>query len=182
MKSIDNIIIHHLFAGYEVNENSIYFGDVKMKTPQQHAQKILPLVIAQANGEVIQQYVETHGWLDCKEPTAFVDGCKYRVKPKTILVNGFEVPEPMREAPNDGVKYFFPNLSYNDYFWSHEWGNDGVDVRMLERGICHTTKEAAIAHAKAMLGINPNTDEQNGNSQGQGFVTRCVVIRPNGGE
>lgn len=127
-----------------------------MKTAQQHAQEILPLVTAQANGEVIQMYVGDE-WSDCMEPTAFVDGCKYRVKPKTILVNGFEVPEPMREAPNDGVKYFFPNLSYNDYFWRHEWENDRVDVRVLERGLCHSTKEAAIAHAKAMLGIDPNS-------------------------
>lgn len=126
-----------------------------MKTPQQHAQEILPLVTAQANSEVIQMYVGDE-WYDCMAPTAFVDGCKYRIKPRTIIVNGFEVPAPMREAPNDGVKYFFPNLSYNDYFWSHEWENDRVDVRVLERGLCHTTKEAAIAHAKAMLGISPH--------------------------
>lgn len=158
MKSIDSIIIHHLFADYEVNESEVYIGEHKMKTPQQHAQEILPLVTAQANGEVIQMYV--HGkWSECMEPIAFINGCKYRVKPKTILVNGFEVPEPMREAPNDGVKYFFPNLSYNDYFWSYGWDNDDVDVRMLERGLCHTTKEAAIAHAKAMLGINPKDGE-----------------------
>lgn len=127
-----------------------------MKTAQQHAQEILPLVTAQANGEVIQMYVGDE-WYDCMAPTAFVDGLKYRVKPKTILVNGFEVPEPMREAPKNGNKYFTHSLMAKEFNCGATWENDGVDVRMLERGLCHTTKEAAIAHAKAMLGIDPNS-------------------------
>lgn len=152
-----------------------------MKTPQQHAQEILPLVTAQANGEVLQMYVYGK-WSDCMEPIAFIDGCKYRVKPKTILVNGFEVPEPMREEPNQGEGYYYASISVGALYGFAAWTKHEADLIRLTRGICHTTKEAAIAHAKAMLGINPNTDEQNGNSQGQGFVTRCVVIRPNGGE
>lgn len=152
-----------------------------MKTPQQHAQEILPLVTAQANGEVIQMYVGDE-WSDCNEPTAFVDGCKYRIKPKTIMVNGFEVPEPMREDLNNFERYFTPSVGSDSLCNHHSWESDGYDKRHLSRGLIHLTKEAAIAHAKAMLGIDPNTDEQNGNSQGKGFVTRCVVIRPNGGE
>lgn len=126
-----------------------------MKTAQQHAQEILPLVTAQANGEVIQMYVFGK-WSDCMEPTAFVDGCKYRVKPKTILVNGFEVPEPMREEPELNDSYFTPQPVAEDMFFTARWTNHKIDSIRLSRGICHTTKEAAIAHAKAMLGIDPN--------------------------
>lgn len=129
-----------------------------MKTAQQHAQEILPLVTAQANGEVIQMYVGDE-WSDCKEPTAFVDGCKYRIKPKTILVNGFEVPEPMREKPKNGDKYFTPSLIANEFNCEAIWSSDSVDKGLFGRGICHTTKEAAIAHAKAMLGIDPKDGE-----------------------
>ena len=126
-----------------------------MKTAQQHAQEILPLVTAQANGEVIQMYV-CGKWHDCIAPTAFIDGCKYRVKPKTILVNGFEVPEPMREAPNDDVKYFIPSLRDDEFVDCHDWYGDSYDKRWLSRGMIHLNKDAAIAHAKSMLGIDPN--------------------------
>lgn len=129
-----------------------------MKTAQQHAQEILPLVTAQANGEVIQMYVGDE-WSDCKEPTAFVDGCKYRVKSKTILVNGFEVPEPMLEEPEHDQDYFYPIVSSGDFYGSAIWTKHKIDIMVLERGLCHTTKEAAIAHAKAMLGIDPKDGE-----------------------
>jgi len=129
-----------------------------MKTAQQHAQEILPLVTAQANGEVIQMYVGDE-WYDCMVPTAFVDGCKYRVKPKTILVNGFEVPEPMREAPDDGAKYFIPSINNDCFVGYHNFHGDRCDKRWLSRGLVHSTKSAAIAHAKAMLGIDPKDGE-----------------------
>lgn len=127
-----------------------------MKTAQQHAQEILPLVTAQANGEIIQMYVGDH-WSDCVEPTAFVNGCKYRVKPKMILVNGFEVPEPMRVKTTCKTEYFVASVRNDGYFEQYCWFDDSSDKKWLSRGICHTTKEAAIAHAKAMLGIDPNS-------------------------
>lgn len=127
-----------------------------MKTAQQHAQEILPLVTAQANGEVIQMYV-CDEWSDCKEPTAFVDGCKYRVKPKTILVNGFEVPEPMRVIPPIRDEFYLAATTINEFNICLNWTGFPSDELWLSRGLCHTTKEAAIAHAKAMLGIDPNS-------------------------
>lgn len=126
-----------------------------MKTAQQHAQEILPLVTAQANGEVIQMYVDDE-WYDCKAPTAFVDGCKYRVKPKTILVNGFEVPEPMREEPEVGSVCFVASINNPAFFYSIYWETISCNKTALSRGLIHSTKSAAIAHAKAMLGIDPN--------------------------
>jgi hypothetical protein len=130
-----------------------------MNAAQKHAQEILPLVTAQANGEVIQQYVDSNGWIDCTDPVAFVHGCKYRIKPRTIIVNGFEVPEPMRERPRDGDTYFCPHASSIDMYGFADWEECAVDLVRLKRGLCHSTKEAAIAHAKAMLGICPKDGE-----------------------
>jgi hypothetical protein len=131
-----------------------------MNAAQKHAQEILPLVKAQANGEVIQQYVESHGWIDCTEPTAFVNGCKYRTKPKTILVNGFEVPEPMRVAPESGRRhYHIPAIDDELFYLSFAWRGTTGEEMWLSRGLCHSTKEAAIAHAKAMLGVDPKDGE-----------------------
>ena len=36
--------------------------------------------------------------------------CRYRIKPRTITINGHEVPEPIRELPQDGVTVFWPSL------------------------------------------------------------------------
>ena len=83
----------------------------------------------------------------------------YKIKPKTIKVNGFEVPEPVKEELILGQYYFIPsptNFEVNDLFEDFSWDSDRHDKSFLDRGIIHLTKENAIAHAKAMLGINPN--------------------------
>lgn len=83
----------------------------------------------------------------------------YKIKPKTITVNGFEIPEPVREELILGQYYFIPsptNFEEEDLFEDYYWDSDRNDKSFLERGVIHLTKENAIAHAKAMLGIDPN--------------------------
>ena len=71
--------------------------------------------------------------------------------PKTININGIEVPEPLRVAPEFGTVYFYPLISNtNIHNYSH-WGDHSYDQRRLKHGFIHSTKEAAIAHAKALL-------------------------------
>ena len=80
------------------------------------------------------------------------------IKPiiKTIKVNGFDVPAPMSEAPEDEAKIFFPSISHDDFYDETYWQGAACDKLWLVRGVLHSTKSAAIAHAKAMLGIDPN--------------------------
>lgn len=75
---------------------------------------------------------------------------------KTIKVNGFDVPAPMSEAPMIDDGYFTPQTGYEVFYCANKWRSDGYDHRFLSRGLVHSTKSAAIAHAKAMLGIDPN--------------------------
>ena len=81
---------------------------------------------------------------------------EYRIKPKTIKVNGFDVPEPIHENPKIGSLYFIPSLESENLHITRRWDGQGFDSIRLSRNICHATKEAAIAHAKALLGIDPN--------------------------
>lgn len=80
------------------------------------------------------------------------------IKPiiKTIKVNGFDVPAPMSEAPKDGDEYFLPSINNDDFVDYHDWHGDRYDKCWISRGMLHSTKSAAISHAKAMLGIDPN--------------------------
>lgn len=79
---------------------------------------------------------------------------------KTIKVNGFDVPAPMSENIKAGDKYFFPAPAIERYFQHTYWDGGDFDKLNLARGTIHKTQESAIAHAKAMLGIDPNKDEK----------------------
>lgn len=129
---------------------------IKMKTPQEKAAELLPFVQALANGEKVMQSVDG---IEVESNGNFVYGLTYSIRPKVMLVNGFEVPESLREEPADGDFYFIPTVESNDFSDRMLWGSDEYDKRYLSRGLVHSTKEAAIAHAKAMLGIDPKGGE-----------------------
>jgi hypothetical protein len=84
---------------------------------------------------------------------------EFRVRKKTHVVNGFTVPEPLREMPELQSEYFVESAFDRLYYVS--WGccNDPADDRTFKRGIAHATKEGAIANCKARLGIDPYKDE-----------------------
>lgn len=75
-----------------------------------------------------------------------------RRKPQHIMVNGFKVPKPI--GLNCGqCEVWTPDLMSCGF--ASCWNVDGNISLALRLGIAHATKEAAIAHAKAMLGIDP---------------------------
>ncbi len=80
----------------------------------------------------------------------------FELAPRTHDVNGFTVPAPEVKKPDGG--YFYPKLEDDEYYWDADWDSHELDELRLERGLIHLTKEAAIANAKAMLGIDPNKD------------------------
>lgn len=86
----------------------------------------------------------------------FIGNHEFKPIIKTIKVNGFDVPAPMSEAPEDGKKFFIADTNLDLFCYSQYWSSDKEDFKFLTRGLIHSTKSAAIAHAKAMLGIDPN--------------------------
>lgn len=76
-----------------------------------------------------------------------------RRKPQHIMVNGFKVPKPLDVMPTHG-DVCHPALDQSDFYDVANVASGWVK-RCFERGIAHATKEAAVAHAKAMLGIDP---------------------------
>lgn len=75
-----------------------------------------------------------------------------RRKPQYIMVNGFKVPKPLDAACERSIVWT-PSIMQSEY--ADHWTIYGNISNALYRGIAHDTKEAAIAHAKAMLGIDP---------------------------
>lgn len=79
------------------------------------------------------------------------DFWEVRRKPQYILVNGFKVPKPLEEDP--GILVWVPSLMSDTLVVSRQ--NPRNRLLAVERRIAHSTLEAAIAHAKAMLGLDP---------------------------
>jgi len=75
-------------------------------------------------------------------------------KPQHIMVNGFKVPKPLN-VMSCGDYYFLADVTDEQLFVECKCRDDASDQSWIVRGICHATQEAAIAHAKAMLGIDP---------------------------
>jgi len=69
-----------------------------------------------------------------------------KIKPRTITVNGIEVPEPLRVEPKDEVNVWIvdnsePYLCIYNYSTLH---------KEFKNGAIHLTKEAAQAHYDAL--------------------------------
>jgi hypothetical protein len=118
--------------------------------------KNIEILRAWANGETVQVLIDGE-WRDHnhhsahKGAPAFHDAHTFRIKPKTININGYEVPEPCRGPFKLGELYWCVCLDFGSFVLEHEWDGGAVDLELLEKGLIHKTKEAGTAHAKALL-------------------------------
>jgi hypothetical protein len=78
--------------------------------------------------------------------------------PRTITVNGVEVPEPLREPPENGT--FVWVVSPSGEIEIYKWDGKKDLVRALNFGLLHLTESAASAHFEAM--IKPSRRAENG--------------------
>lgn len=130
-----------------------------MSFTQKQAKQLLPVFTAWANGEAIQrcsQFDKDKTWKDvCPDDSVSFsrDHKLYRIKPKVININGFEVPEPYRAAPSDYTQVFIPLTTSTDSYVVAQWDfrNDAKNHNELLRlGMLHKTREAAELHVKAL--------------------------------
>lgn len=112
-----------------------------------------------ADGEDIQ-FNGGCGWSDKDHYYVLTEICgesfdpeNYRIKPKTIRIGNYDVPEPLRVAPKKGQNYWV--VAINDQNLSHlsTWTDDGTDNRRLERGLIHLDNQSAELHGKAIVSL-----------------------------
>ncbi len=84
---------------------------------------------------------------------------QYRRKIKTIDINGYEVPEPVREPLEKEDKYFIADPSELDGTLDFKWQGEAFEEYWLDVGLIHRTKEAAELHAKALLSFTQQKQE-----------------------
>ena len=73
---------------------------------------------------------------------------KYRRKPKVILINGHEVPEPQHVPLKDGEMY--RTFTFHGGVVCLRWFSDEDDYNYLKNGVIHLTREAAEKHFNAL--------------------------------
>lgn len=130
--------------------------------------------MAHVHAELMRQYAED--WIESPAPwknwqtrpspdcewkelcyhPEWMSSVEYRRKPRTIRIGEYDVPEPMREAPEERACYFFPTMGRPDNPLDLVWRGDEMDLANLDRGLCHSTREAAELHAKALISLTGN--------------------------
>lgn len=114
-------------------------------------------IVAFAEGKEVQfKCSESGNWFIVEYLYELEEHEFFRIKPKTRMINGFEVPCAMDKEPEHNQKYFIPALDVHDFYVISLY-NCGWDTQNFKRGLCFSNKEDAIAAAKAMLGIDPNS-------------------------
>ena len=95
-------------------------------------------------------------WVTCKKSPGWWECAQYRRKPKTHIVNGVEIPD-LRVNPKYNERYYLANPTKSEFVHLYTFCGDNQDNLWSKRGLIykHTEegKQAAILHAKAMLGI-----------------------------
>lgn len=87
----------------------------------------------------------------------------YRRKPQYLFINNYKFPEPLKTIPLDA--------KIDDCFWLVKLDNSQLVVeidlprcdnlilaQLLQKGLLHSTKAAAILHAKALLSFTSETN------------------------
>jgi len=96
-------------------------------------------------------------WADCCCDINWGNDLKHRRKPKTININGYDVPEPVREPLVSGIGYAYPSTSSLGCGTS-TWSGEETDMKRLSAGIIHLTREDAQLHLNALLSFTENKD------------------------
>ena len=112
-------------------------------------QELREIKLAWARGEVVQYRVLGGHWTDWGyDNELYIGQHEWRIKPKTIRIGNYDVPEPVRTMGNVKILYLvdicrkdmvmpIPAISVNGVF--------------LKLGLYHATREDAELHAKALL-------------------------------
>jgi hypothetical protein len=78
-------------------------------------------------------------WEQCQTSPSWCSDREYRRKPKTVTLNGIELPAPYRGEMKDGQTYYTSgNPSYKMF-----WDRAPLDKMCMEYGQLHLTQEAA---------------------------------------
>ncbi|MGP4771901.1 hypothetical protein ACS125_15355 [Acinetobacter sp. PFS20] len=114
--------------------------------------------LAWANGELLLvNNTERNGW-EPFNPYDFgfdvFDKFEFQLKPRTIFIGEYEVPEPLKEAPDKGFTCSYPSPNAELGVQQFKWNGSKGQVRLLQHGQVHSSFDNAFAHCCAIIKIS----------------------------
>ena len=99
--------------------------------------------LAWANGDVVEYYEESRdAWFEIRGNTfvsVFDNRDKFRLKPRTITINGIEVPAPFE--PKEGETYWCFSTQTVLGYGHNVYESEHVDRRFINMGAWRTENE-----------------------------------------
>ena len=91
-------------------------------------------------------------WTPCDYHPDWDTSMQYRHRPRTIMINGFEVPEPLRVEPYIYTEVWVTSLSSDIHWLKLGAGRGSPEAReCLRLGLLHLAREDAELHRAALL-------------------------------
>lgn len=118
------------------------------KTFQDWAKEILPIVEAAANGAVIE-FKQAGVWYE-RTHNDLCYAYEYRVKPKTIRIGEYDVPEPLRDRPINGESVYLV-CTDRAFPLKLQWFTNEYTLYLLDSGLLHRELAGAALHLEALL-------------------------------
>lgn len=119
---------------------------------QKWCEETAPVMAAAGRGEVVQFLIDGE-WEEKEVGSSFFTESKYRIKPRTIRIGKYDVPEPMREAPVVGSVFYVVNTA-DERPLEVTWHGDEYDFYILAAGMIHANKRDAASHMLALRSIS----------------------------
>ncbi|MCL6696275.1 hypothetical protein M8Q12_14475 [Acinetobacter baumannii] len=82
------------------------------------------------------------------------DKFEFQLKPRTIFIGEFEVPEPLKEAPAKGSTCSYPSPTVELGVQQFKWNGSKGQLRMLQHGQVHSSFDNAFAHCCAIIKVS----------------------------
>ena len=125
---------------------------------------------ALADGKNVQMRyrIATAGWITTRLSTLPIHSIlsdsawEFRIKPDVERIGDVDVPTPENNALALREIYYTASTTAPKLYKRYSWVNSKRDYHLLHRAMVHKTKEAAIAHAKALVFVSGGGGEIEG--------------------
>ncbi|MEX0445215.1 hypothetical protein [Xenorhabdus sp. SGI246] len=94
-------------------------------------------------------------WDKCEVDISFFSTTQYRLKPRTIKIGEYDVPEPYKGELNFSQPFYYPCIDCHDKFVITAWWckENKEYMHLMKNGLIHLDRESAELHAKALIAL-----------------------------